>query len=29
MFRKADSGDLTRIAEIYDEIHTEEEAGRA
>lgn len=28
MFRKADSGDLKRIAEIYDEIHTEE-AGRA
>ena len=29
MFRKADFGDLKRITEIYDEIHTEEEAGRA
>ena len=29
MFRKADFGDLKRITEIYDEIHMEEEAGRA
>lgn len=28
MFRKADMQDLDRIAEIYDEIHAEEEAGR-
>lgn len=29
MFRKAALEDLDRIAEIYDEIHTEEEAGRS
>lgn len=28
MFRKAAEEDIGRIAEIYDEIHTEEEAGR-
>lgn len=28
MFRKADMQDLDRIAEIYDEIHTEEESGK-
>ena len=29
MFRKAEEKDLDRISEIFDEIHTEEEAGRA
>lgn len=29
MFRKAEISDLDRIEEIYSEIHTEEEAGRA
>lgn len=29
MFRKATVNDLNRIEEIYNEIHTEEEAGRA
>ena len=28
MFRKAKMEDVERIAEIYDEIHTENEAGR-
>lgn len=28
MFRKATENDIERIAEIYDEIHTETEAGR-
>ena len=27
-FRKATSADIPSIAEIYEEIHTEEEAGR-
>ena len=29
MFRRAEMGDLTAIAAIYDEIHAEIEAGRA
>lgn len=29
MFRKANSQDIDRINQIYDEIHAEEEAGRA
>ena len=29
MFRKATAADIDRIAQIYEEIHTEEEAGRA
>ena len=29
MFRKATVADIDRIAQIYEEIHTEEEAGRA
>jgi len=29
MIRKAQAGDIDRISEIYEEIHTEEEAGRA
>lgn len=28
-FRKAEAGDIPAIAEIYEDIHTEEEAGRA